>query len=294
MSINLGGSIRAPSSVESAAAVTTNGRAQGNGMPIEGAPITKVPELEFPASMRNIRQASWVRESLDDAVRRKRVVISPAAVATIGTPAAGEKYALLEEISRPDTVFMMGDNPDPPRMPERPTLGDFFRLRLEAGTAVHMLQSAKQALEHGLGERVVMACLLHDIAVAGLIFSSHGHWGAQMVGPYVDEEVAWAIEKHEALRYFADESVGYSYPEAYIAFFGPDYSPPEYIYREHQEARKHRWYMTSRLITRHSGHDRRTSRRPHRMTALQPIAGIEIRDRPTPCTTAPADAEQDA
>jgi hypothetical protein len=70
-----------------------------------------------------------------------------------------------------------------------------------------------------------------------------------MVRPYVDEEVAWAIEKHEALRYFADESVGYSYPEAYMAFFGPDYNPPEYIHREHQEARKHRWYMTSRLIT---------------------------------------------
>jgi hypothetical protein len=30
------------------------------------------------------------------------------------------------------------------------------------------------------------------------------------VAPYVDEEVAWAVEKHEALRYFADESVGYS------------------------------------------------------------------------------------
>jgi hypothetical protein len=224
-------------------------------MPIDGAPTTAVPERELPAAMRHIGKASWVRESLDDAVRPKdalrprRMVIPPAAVATIGTPAAGEKYAMLEEIRRPDTVFMMGDNPDLPRMPERPALADFFRLRLEAGTAAHMLQSAKLALEHGLEEKVVMACLLHDIAVAGLISSSHGHWGAQMVRPYVDEEVAWAIEKHEALRYFADESVGYSYPEAYIAFFGPDYDPPEYIHREHDEARKHRWYMTSRLIT---------------------------------------------
>ena len=67
--------------------------------------------------------------------------------------------------------------------------------------------------------------------------------------PYVDEEVAWAIQKHEALRYFADESVGYRYPEAYIDYFGPDYQPPEYIRREAEEARKHRWYMTSRLVT---------------------------------------------
>ena len=35
-----------------------------------------------------------------------------------------------------------------------------------------------------------------------------------------------------ALRYFADESVGYSYPEACIAYFGPDYCPPAYIRRQ--------------------------------------------------------------
>ena len=64
--------------------------------------------------------------------------------------------------------------------------------------------------------------------------------------PYVDEEVAWAIEKHEALRYFPDESVGYRYPEAYIDYFGADYHPPEYIRREHEAARRHRWYMTSK------------------------------------------------
>jgi hypothetical protein len=135
-------------------------------MPIDGAPTTAVPERELPAAMRHIGKASWVRESLDNAVRPRRMVIPPAAVATIGTPAAGEKYAMLEEIRRPDTVFMMGDNPDLPRMPERPALEDFFRLRLEAGTAAHMLQSAKLALEHGLEEKVVMACLLHDIAAA--------------------------------------------------------------------------------------------------------------------------------
>lgn len=218
-------------------------------MSIDGPPTASVGELELPSTMRRIGKASWVRESLDEAVRGKRTVIPAPAIATMGTPAFGEKFALLAESRKPDTVFMMGDNPDLRRMPDRPTLGDFFRLRLEEGSAQHLLQSAKLALEHGLGENVVTACLLHDIAVAGLISSNHGYWGAQMVGPYVDEEVAWAIEKHEALRYFADESVGYSYPENYIAFFGPDYDPPEYIHREHQEARKHRWYMTSRLIT---------------------------------------------
>jgi hypothetical protein len=43
--------------------------------------------------------------------------------------------------------------------------------------------------------------------------------------------------------------VGYRYPEAYIGYFGADYRPPDYIRREHEAARQHRWYMTSRLIT---------------------------------------------
>jgi hypothetical protein len=214
------------------------------------APSTAVPDRELPSPVRRMGQMGWVREPLDDAVRGKRLVICPPAAATIGTPADGEKDALLARV-RDDrnTVFMMGDNPDLPRMPDRPALGDFFRLRFPRVAASHMLQSAKMAREHGLDEKVIMACLLHDISIAGLISSHHGYWGAQMVGPYVDEEVAWAIEKHEALRYFADESVGYSYPEAYIAFFGSDYNPPEHVRRDYEAARKHRWYMTSRLIT---------------------------------------------
>src|SRR5437764_4698361 len=120
----------------------------------------------------------------------------------MGTPLSGAQSALLAEAHRPDTIFMMGDNPALPAMPERPALRDFFRLRLSPKGRMHMLQSARLAREHGLSEKVIMACLLHDIAIAGLLSSHHGYWGAQLVGPYVDEEVAWAIQKHEALRYF--------------------------------------------------------------------------------------------
>jgi HD domain len=149
--------------------------------------------------------------------------------------------------ANPGKYMLMGDDPRLPKMPERPTLMDFFRYRF--GPANHLLQSARHAVRAGMDEKVVLACLLHDIGVIGFIRADHGYWGAQMVAPYVDEEVCWAIEKHEALRYFPDESVGYTYPEAYINYFGPDYSPPDYIRREHEAARRHRWYMTSRLIT---------------------------------------------
>ena len=212
-------------------------------------PSTSVPPAELPASLREAGLANWIREPLDDAVDRRRRVIVPPAAATMGTPLQGCQGALMAEARGPDALVMMGDNPALPPMPERPTLADFYRLRLSKNGTNHMLQSAKVARENGLDEKVIMACLVHDVAIAGLLSANHGYWGAQLVGPYVDEEVAWAIEKHEALRYYPDESVGYTYPAAYIDYFGPDYNPPDYLRREAEAAREHRWYMTSRLVT---------------------------------------------
>jgi hypothetical protein len=212
-------------------------------------PSAQVPPAELPASVRGAGLANWIREPLDDAVDRRRRIIVPPAVATMGTPLSGCQGTLMAQARGPGAVVMMGDNPALPAMPERPTLKDFFALRLSKTGTNHMLQSAKLAREHGLGEKVITACLLHDIAIAGLISANHGYWGAQLLAPYVDAEVAWAIEKHEALRYFPDESVGYTYPQSYIDYFGPDYRPPDYLRREAEAARQHRWYMTSRLIT---------------------------------------------
>ena len=143
--------------------------------------------------------------------------------------------------------FLMGHDPRLPRMPEKPTLLDFFRYRF--APASHLLQSARLAQKNGLSEKVVMACLVHDIAIAGFIRGDHGYWAAQLVEPYVDPEVAWAIRYHQALRFFPDESVGYRYPELYTTLFGADYTPEPYIHRAHEHARSHRWYMTARLLT---------------------------------------------
>jgi hypothetical protein len=216
---------------------------------IETRMQTRLQPHELPASLRDAGLENWIREPLDDAVDRRRRIIMPPAAAAMGTPASAYQGALLAEARHHDTIFMMGDNPALPTMPERPTLKDFFLLRFSPIARNHLLQSARVARENGLAEKVVVACLLHDIAIAGLLSANHGYWGAQLVAPYVDEEIAWAIQKHEALRYFPDESVGYRYPQAYLDYFGADYQPPEYIRREHEAARRHRWYMTSRLIT---------------------------------------------
>jgi len=153
-----------------------------------------------------------------------------------------------QPLIRPDNgkLVMMGPDPRLPKMPDRPTLTDFFRLRF--GPTQHMMQSARLAQKHGAGEKVVMACLVHDIAIAGFIRGDHGYWAAQLVEPYVDEEVSWAIRYHQALRFFADESVGYAYPAMYVKLFGADYKVDPYIERDYRYARDHKWYMTSRMI----------------------------------------------
>ena len=151
--------------------------------------------------------------------------------------------------ANPGKHMLMGDDPRLPKMPEKPTLMDFFKYRF--GPANHLLQSARHAVRAGMDEKVVLACLVHDIGVIGFIRADHGYWGAQMVAPYVDEEVSWAIRAHQALRFYADESVGYSYPESYIKNFGADYRPDPYIEEEYKRARDHKWYMTARMITVH-------------------------------------------
>jgi hypothetical protein len=142
-----------------------------------------------------------------------------------------------------------------PPMPARPTLVDILTRRMHQpkfglpfAAAHHGVQCATLARKAGADEETVLACLLHDIAMA-LMRPDHGWWGAQLVAPYVSERISWAIRYHQALRYFPDRAVGYEYPAMYVEMFGPDYHPPVYIEAAYQQARQHRWYMTARHIT---------------------------------------------
>ena len=80
--------------------------------------------------------------------------------------------------------------------------------------AKHGVQCARLAMNAGCDEETVLACLLHDVGLA-VNRPDHGWWGAHLVEPYVSERVSWAIRYHQALRCFADPSVGYAYPEMY-------------------------------------------------------------------------------
>src|SRR6266852_579270 len=64
--------------------------------------------------------------------------------------------------TNPQARVLMGDDPRLPEMPAKPTLVDFFHYRF--GPAAHLLQSARHAVKGGLSEKMVLACLLHDIS----------------------------------------------------------------------------------------------------------------------------------
>lgn len=148
-------------------------------------------------------------------------------------------------------LYLMHNEPRLPKMPEAPTLMDFFKLRflLNKRGGNHLLQSAALAMKNGLPEKLVLACLLHDIAVVAFIRTDHGYYGAQLVEPYVDEETSFAIRYHQALRFYPAPEFGYEYPELYTRSFGEDYQPPAYVRRDYEFARNHKWYMAARLVT---------------------------------------------
>ena len=87
---------------------------------------------------------------------------------------------------------LMGEDHRLPAMPEKPTITDFFKLRF-GPSKQHLLQSAALAQKNGLPEKMVLACLLHDVSVIAFFRPDHGYWGAQMLEPYVDEEVSLSL-----------------------------------------------------------------------------------------------------
>src|SRR5580704_8479086 len=131
-------------------------------------------------------------------------------------------------------------------MPANPTLMDFFNYRF--APANHVLQSATRAMKTGMSEEIIFACLMHDV-VQNLIKPDHGWWGAQLIEPYVNPKVAFAIRYHQALRFFPDPAHGYEYPDLYKRIWGVDYTPPEYIQATYKMVRNHKWYIEPRMVT---------------------------------------------
>ena len=145
-------------------------------------------------------------------------------------------------------IFDKTKTPVLDRMPAQPTLVDFFNHRFTVPSVEHCLKCAKHALDEGQDEVFVFASLVHDIVMT-LFKGDHAWWGYQLIGPYVDERVAWAVRYHQALRFLDDPETDYTMPELYNCVFGKDYVPEPYIQQAQKEALAHEWYIHARMIT---------------------------------------------
>lgn len=134
-----------------------------------------------------------------------------------------------------------------PALPENPTIFDFFEKRFMR-TRNHCFQSANKAMERGVQEEVVLACLLHD-TVQEMMRADHGYWGAQLYEPYVPEITSWAIRYHQPLRFYADAEAGYHYPDLYHRIYGEDYVPSPHVQAAKVFAENHEWYFAAREVT---------------------------------------------
>jgi hypothetical protein len=125
-------------------------------------PSSRVLPHELPAALRDAGLVNWIREPLDDAVDRRRRIIFPPAAAVLGTPAHGYQGALLAEVRHPDTVFMMGDNPALPTMPERPERYKHYHLR----TVPERYREHVDVRTFGTGERIVFLPYTREVFAA--------------------------------------------------------------------------------------------------------------------------------
>jgi len=178
-----------------------------------------------------------------------------------GQPPAAPKYPTMAEIEEANAkrtvrrgggnIFNAADRDGKPRGPlpkmsDNPKLLEFFEKRF--APANHVLQSATRALKTGMPEEIILACLMHD-TVHALVKVDHGWWGAQIIEPYVSEKVTFAVRHHQTLRFYPDEKYGYEYPEMYLNMFGEDYKPDEYLEKNYQFVKNHKWYELPRLVT---------------------------------------------
>src|SRR5688572_6585503 len=124
--------------------------------------------------MLTLQKAEALDHALSEELDRYAIVKSP-----VYTSGEDDPRQPLERPMKPGQLRLMGHDPRLPRMPDRPTLFDFYKYRF--GPAIHMLQSARLAQKNGASEKIILACLIHDIASSGFIRADHGYWTAQLV-----------------------------------------------------------------------------------------------------------------
>lgn len=110
-----------------------------------------------------------------------------------------EDYLLLRELEEPYIQGTAGRLLRELASQGEESLGGYRVNRLE-----HALQTATRARRDGADDDWVVAALLHDIG-DGLAPQNHDRFAAEILRPFLREEVTWVVEHHAAFQmvYFA-------------------------------------------------------------------------------------------
>ncbi len=101
-----------------------------------------------------------------------------------------EDYALLAELEKPHLAHTADRLIRELKSQEEDTLAGYKISRLG-----HSLQSATRAENDGADLDWIVAALLHDIG-DGLAPQNHDRFAAEILRPFVRDEVAWTVEHH--------------------------------------------------------------------------------------------------
>jgi predicted HD phosphohydrolase len=105
-----------------------------------------------------------------------------------------EDYLLLRELEKPHLAMTAERIVRELRHQGEETIPGYKVTRLD-----HALQSATRALRDGADEDWIVGALLHDIG-DGLAPQNHDRFAAEILRPYVREEVTWVVEHHGAFQ----------------------------------------------------------------------------------------------
>ncbi len=107
-----------------------------------------------------------------------------------------DDYDLLEKLEKPYLSMTADRVLDELRRQGEVTLEGYKINRLE-----HGLQSGTRALRDGADIDWVVGALLHDIG-DGLAPQNHDRFSAEVIRPFVRDEVAWVVEHHGIFQVF--------------------------------------------------------------------------------------------
>ncbi|WP_370252408.1 HD domain-containing protein [Nioella sp.] len=107
-----------------------------------------------------------------------------------------EDYELLEKLEKPYLALTADRVMDELRRQGEVSLEGYRITRLE-----HGLQSGTRAFREGADIDWVVGALLHDIG-DGLAPQNHDRFSAEVIRPFVRDEVAWTVEHHGIFQMF--------------------------------------------------------------------------------------------